>query len=607
MTAAVEQAYKDVLSPGKYGFVILNIQIDPSKVDCNVHPAKLEVRFAEEQNVFKAVYHAIKSKNENIILKTHVQSEIENQNKFEEVEEIKKEEKEEKIFEEDDAKEINNKFSKGYKPREGTFSGFFKIFRNNKNEEDDEDKENAIKEIFETKKSAGLNWGSFNVSKEEEKIDDVKEDKNDIEKEIEEEIEREEENNNQNVEEIEKEVETLKEKAARILNKVDKIEENENSKCEVKLGNTIISSDTRESGFSINDLLNKEEKFETVKIDIKERLSSNASKTEIIENLKNVDEEKKIEEITENSNDVVEDNSKELNNDEKDREISERLLEQKENNSMEDTQFIDTGKVRDTLRNNKVEEEIPITKDFANMYKKVFGMDVSTIRKTKAEENAKLDFSSNIQIADTFENQSVFDKTQEVPDIKYRFVGTIFDTYAIIEVKDEVYMIEKEAAEERLMYDIVRRSYYDNNYDDSVTLLLADVISLNSKEFSMARELSDMFKKVGFEYDEFGDCTLKLVKVPSWSESFNTKKLFLEILREMNTVAVTATTEKEDKFIWAVSNKYVTFADTSLTENELEDLIKRLLLLPSPFIYPNGKLIAVKITKANMERKFSRR
>ena len=61
MTAAVDQAYKGMVPIGKFGFVILNVEMDPQKLDVNVHPAKLEVRFQEETTVFKAVYHAIKA------------------------------------------------------------------------------------------------------------------------------------------------------------------------------------------------------------------------------------------------------------------------------------------------------------------------------------------------------------------------------------------------------------------------------------------------------------------------------------------------------------------------------------------------------------------
>lgn len=60
LTSAAEQGYKGMITIGKYGFLVLNIEMNPQKVDVNVHPAKLEVRFEEESKIFKAVYHAIK-------------------------------------------------------------------------------------------------------------------------------------------------------------------------------------------------------------------------------------------------------------------------------------------------------------------------------------------------------------------------------------------------------------------------------------------------------------------------------------------------------------------------------------------------------------------
>jgi len=60
LSAGAEQAFKGLLQIGKYGFLVLNLEIDPGKIDVNVHPTKLEIRFEEEQKIFKAVYHSIK-------------------------------------------------------------------------------------------------------------------------------------------------------------------------------------------------------------------------------------------------------------------------------------------------------------------------------------------------------------------------------------------------------------------------------------------------------------------------------------------------------------------------------------------------------------------
>ncbi len=58
---ALEEAYKNSVMVGKFPACVLKIQIAPGAVDVNVHPAKTEVRFANEKMIFNAVYYCAKS------------------------------------------------------------------------------------------------------------------------------------------------------------------------------------------------------------------------------------------------------------------------------------------------------------------------------------------------------------------------------------------------------------------------------------------------------------------------------------------------------------------------------------------------------------------
>ena len=60
-TAAIEQAYTSYLPPEKFPCCVLNLTINPMTVDINVHPTKLEVKFANEKPIFEAIYHTVKS------------------------------------------------------------------------------------------------------------------------------------------------------------------------------------------------------------------------------------------------------------------------------------------------------------------------------------------------------------------------------------------------------------------------------------------------------------------------------------------------------------------------------------------------------------------
>lgn len=59
-SAAISEAYKGSIMTGKFPSCVLNIEVNPSSVDVNVHPAKTEVRFSDEKSVFNCVYSACK-------------------------------------------------------------------------------------------------------------------------------------------------------------------------------------------------------------------------------------------------------------------------------------------------------------------------------------------------------------------------------------------------------------------------------------------------------------------------------------------------------------------------------------------------------------------
>ena len=60
-SAALEEAYRNCIMTGKFPACVLNVVVNPSDVDANVHPTKTEVRFADERAIFSAVHVAVKN------------------------------------------------------------------------------------------------------------------------------------------------------------------------------------------------------------------------------------------------------------------------------------------------------------------------------------------------------------------------------------------------------------------------------------------------------------------------------------------------------------------------------------------------------------------
>ena len=442
LTAATEQAFKGMIPIGKFGFVILNINMDPSKVDVNVHPAKLEVRFEEENKIFQAIYHAIKD----TLLKGEL---IENTEKS----------KDDEII----PQNINNNFNENKTTLFGSRRTQEKI-ANYTEEESNIKTNNIIEDIYNQK-------------------------------------------------------------------------------------NIMQNKSTAGKPIDTSDVLKQLQEM----------------KSKLQDEVKEADEKYSYENKKEDTNVKVE--------------------EKKEEN------------IPETIEEEKIEKA-----NFNEMYEKTFGkLPISQIE-GKVEKENKINPADLIK-----DNISVFEQVKEVKKILYKFIGIAFNTYIIIEMDNEMYIIDQHAAHERIMYEKVKTNYYSNASKDSQMLLLPDIITLTHKEMEIAKENIYMFEKAGFNLEEFGENTIKLTGVPTVCLDLDTKELFLETLDEINSVARTAKQEKEEKFIATVACKAAVKAHMVLDKQEVESLMDKLLQLPNPFTCPHGRPTAIKMTKYDIERKFARK
>ena len=445
LSASIEQAYKGMLTVGKHAFCIINIEIDPNEVDVNVHPAKLEVRFKEENKVFKAIYHAVKE----ALLSSDLVVHSENT--------------EERLDKQNVNEQLNNTENKAEENNRNRFASLFKRKPQNLNWEKEEVSEriNLVEALYNQKKEAEKNKNNEN---QEEKI--------------------------------------------------------ENSKTKIEINEPEITKQQSET----KEQLKPEEKLPSIE-------ELNLKFEEMYEKTFG----KKIKEVN----------------------------EEEENYNIEEPA-------------KEVDQEVAAT---------------------VVEENQQE--QTNLSI---FENKNTY-----VEPIKYKFIGIAFSTYIILEIDNELYILDQHAAHERIMYEKIKKNFYNNEAKDSQLMLLPDIITLTHKEMDIARANYKMFEQAGFTLEEFGDNTIKLTGVPNICIDLDTKELFLNILDEIDTVAVTARQEIEEKFIATVACKAAVKANMALDYQEVEALMDDLLKLQNPFTCPHGRPTAIRMSKTDIEKKFSRR
>ena len=211
----------------------------------------------------------------------------------------------------------------------------------------------------------------------------------------------------------------------------------------------------------------------------------------------------------------------------------------------------------------------------------------------------------------TQENQmkTFFEKdfSEKAPIPEYKLIGVAFDTYILLQMDDDIYILDQHAAHERVLYEKIKENFYRSGGKEVQMLLLPDILEVSKKDMHIIKDHIDLFEQAGFALEEFGENTIKINGVPVICYEMDTKALFLDILDGIDITTRTNKQDIEEKFIATVACKAAVKANMKLDEREIRGLLDQMLLLDNPFTCPHGRPTAIRITKNELEKKFGRR
>lgn len=221
---------------------------------------------------------------------------------------------------------------------------------------------------------------------------------------------------------------------------------------------------------------------------------------------------------------------------------------------------------------------------------------------SKARSNYLIDKiknANNVTEENTLEIEAKLPKKEK---LNYKFIGVVFKTFIIIEINNEIYFVDQHAAHERVLYEQVKDSYNSGKEPETQMLIIPTILPLKRSEVEMVMDNIEIFEKVGFQIEDFGNNTIKISGVPSIAYNLDSTTIFQDTLKELSSFSRTSKQEIENKFVATVACKAAVKAGMVLTFKEIDTLLQELFSLPNPYTCPHGRPTTIKYTQDELEK-----
>lgn len=269
--------------------------------------------------------------------------------------------------------------------------------------------------------------------------------------------------------------------------------------------------------------------------------------------------------------------------------------------------FSDFNKFNDEVKNISVVSASYVKDDISTLKSSNYELGETTLNNKPFtnEELAKINindivtgYDKHAYLSNTKSKQQSF-----INPLDYKLIGTLFNTYIVVESDGCVFIIDQHAGHERVLYDTFINQFEENKVINQ-QLLVPYSFSVNEIEKDLIESNKKVFKNLGFEVEEFGYLTYKIVSIPSVLDGINLEEFVLDILKDTNKVSNNSNQIKD--YFAKCACKAAVKGGQRLSDNEITFLLNKIIENKTTLLCPHGRPICIKLSKQDIEKMFKR-
>ena len=190
-----------------------------------------------------------------------------------------------------------------------------------------------------------------------------------------------------------------------------------------------------------------------------------------------------------------------------------------------------------------------------------------------------------------------------MPEIQWRMVGELYNSYIIVEQGEEAYLIDKHAAHERILFEKLKANQEKICAQALLTPIPVRLSPQSVGELLANREILD---ELGFEIDEFGENTVVLRQIPMDLDPAHAAEAIEEMAADLLNGRREKATSVRDEILHTVACKAAIKAGWKNDEAELLAVAKEVMSRDDLKHCPHGRPICITLSKKQLEKQFKR-